>query len=164
MEFQSTQKLEGSVLHLSFSGTIDEDTNFPEVDLSGVASVQLDLNGIKSINSVGIREWLDWIRPVAEKAPIVLENCPKSMVFQFNMVDGFLPPQSSVKSFFVPFFCESCDKEQNLLFNVGHEVAVDGGNLKISFDAKQASGCGEASCSLEMDVTEAKYFQFLKRG
>jgi hypothetical protein len=164
MEFQSTQKLEGNVLHLSFMGTIDEDTNFPEVDLNGVSSVQLDLNGIKSINSVGIREWLDWIRPVAEKTDIVLENCPKSMVFQFNMVDGFLPPRSSVKSFFVPFFCESCDKEQNLLFNVGREVRAEGGNVTIDFDAKQASGCAEGSCGLEMDVTEAKYFQFLKKA
>ncbi len=164
MEFKSAATKDGNSLQLKFSGSIDEDTTFPAVDLGGVNTVVIDLNDIKAINSVGIRGWLDWIRPVAEKAQIQLVNCPKAMVFQFNMVNGFLPPGTVVKSFYVPFFCEKCDKESNVLFRVGQEVVVNGTDLKINVDAKSASGCTDADCELEMDVTEAKYFQFLKRA
>lgn len=164
MDFKSTTAKEGEMLLLKFAGSIDEDADFPSVDFSGVSTVRVDLNDVKAINSVGIRGWLDWIRPVSEKAKIELINCPKAMVFQFNMVNGFLPPGTNVLSFYVPFFCEKCDKEANILFTVGKEVIVNGTTLKIDAGDKVKNACTEASCELEMDVTEAKYFQFLKRA
>lgn len=166
-EFKSTEKQEGEKLLLAFEGTIDEDVSFPPVDGSKYKKIVIDLKSVKSINSVGIREWLNWFRPLAEKCEITLERCPKAMVFQFNMVDGFLPARTSVSSFYVPFFCEKCDKEENILFAVGKEVKVAGGEVKMDFDAKKADGvCAEnagPACEIEMDVTESKYFQFLKK-
>jgi ABC-type transporter Mla MlaB component len=164
MEFKSTAQQDGSTLRLKFSGSIDEDTQFPVVNPGASSTVEIDLNEIKAINSVGIRGWLDWIRPVAEKSQIRLVNCPKAMVFQFNMVNGFLPPGTVVQSFYVPFFCEKYDREENILFTVGKEVIVNGTELKIEVDARKAAGVTEPDCELEMDVTEAKYFQFLKRA
>lgn len=164
-EFKYSQKVEGTNLILAFEGTIDEDVVFPVVDVAGQSQVTIDLMGIKTINSVGIREWLNWIKPLSESSSIVLMNCPKAMVFQFNMVEGFLPARSTVASFYVPFYCEKCDREDNVLFKVGEDVTVaDGGELKISVDAKSRIGCAEAPCETEMDVTEAKYFQFLKKA
>ena len=164
MEFKSTVQNNGGVVQLKFSGTIDEDAQFPAVDLGGANQMEIDLNEIKSINSVGIRGWLDWIRPLAEKAAIRLINSPKAMVFQFNMVNGFLPPGTVVQSFYVPFYSETQDREENVLFTVGKDVLVNGGELKITFDPKtQIKGAG-ADDDFEMDVTEAKYFQFLKRA
>lgn len=164
MEFKSVGQQDGSTLRLKFSGSIDEDAQFPVVETGSANTVEIDLNEIKAINSVGIRGWLDWIRPVAEKSQIRLINCPKAMVFQFNMVNGFLPPGTVVHSFYVPFFCEKYDREENILFTVGKEVVVNGSALKIDVDANAAAGVTEADCQLEMDVTEAKYFQFLKRA
>ena len=164
MDFKSTAQLNGTVMQLKFSGAIDEDAQFPVVDLGAAKQVEIDLQDIKSINSVGIRGWLDWIRPVAEKATIRLINSPKAMVFQFNMVNGFLPTGTIVQSFYVPFYCEKCDKEENILFTVGKDVLVNGSDLKITFDPKTQAKCSDADCELEMDVTEAKYFQFLKRA
>lgn len=162
-EFKSSEKIDGENLLLSFEGTIDEDVQFPGVNAAGHKKVIIDLKGVRSINSVGIREWLNWIRPVADAAEIVLMRCPKALVFQFNMVEGFLPPRATVSSFYVPFFCESCDKEENVLFTVGKEVQVEGGNVKIAFDVKSANICSGQGCEPEMDVTESKYFQFLKK-
>ncbi len=158
-EFKSTASENGSNLRLAFEGTIDEDVEFPAVEAGKYQQVTLDLANVKAINSVGIREWLNWIRPLAEKSDFVLENCPKAMVFQFNMVEGFLPPRSKVASFFVPFYSESEDKEANVLFTVGKEVTANGGAVAINYDPKAAG----FSDDMEMDVTEAKYFQFLKR-
>jgi hypothetical protein len=166
-EFKAHETPEGDKLRLAFEGTIDEDVVFPPVDASKFKTIVLDLKNVKSINSVGIREWLNWIRPLAEKSDFVLENCPKAVVFQFNMVEGFLPPRSTVSSFYVPFYCEKCDKEDSVLFNVGKEIKAAGGKVEIAFDVKTAAICEDkanaANCEMEMDVTEAKYFQFLKR-
>ena len=164
-EFKFQEKPEGDTLRMMFEGTIDEDVVFPPVDAGRFKKIVLDLKSIKAINSVGIREWLNWIRPLAEKADFVLENCPKAMVFQFNMVEGFLPPKSTVASFFVPFYCEKCDKEDSILFNVGKEVKANAGQLTFAFDKTTIcqDKANAASCEMEMDVTEAKYFQFLKR-
>lgn len=161
-EFKSTATENGANLTLAFTGTIDEDVEFPAIEAGKYQTITLDLKGVKAINSVGIREWLNWIRPLAEKSKFVLENCPKAMVFQFNMVEGFLPPQSTVASFFVPFYSESADQEENVLFRVGQEVTASGGAIKINYDAKAANLGGVDD--MEMDVTEGKYFQFLKRA
>ncbi len=161
-EFKSTAKADGANLTLALIGTIDEDVEFPVVEGGKFQTITLDLKGVKAINSVGIREWLNWIRPLAETAQFILENCPKAMVFQFNMVEGFLPPQSRVASFYVPFYSESADQEENVLFKVGQEVTAIGGNIAINYDPKAANLGGVDD--MEMDVTEGKYFQFLRRA
>ncbi|MES2857314.1 MAG: hypothetical protein V4692_15700 [Bdellovibrionota bacterium] len=163
--FTSSAQSSGDTLRLTLAGTIDEDVTFPKVEDGPQTKIVIDLKDIKTINSVGIREWLNWIKPLTEKFEIVLENCPKAMVFQFNMVEGFLPPKAKVTSFFVPFYCESCDREDNVLFTVGKEVSGSNGQVKIDFDLPKANLCGKGEpCEVEMDVTEAKYFQFLKRA
>lgn len=161
-EFKSTATAIGTSLTLAFQGTIDEDVEFPVVAAGVHPTITLDLKGVKAINSVGIREWLNWIRPLAESSKFILENCPKAMVFQFNMVEGFLPPKSSVSSFYVPFYSESADQEENVLFRIGHEVIATGGAIAINYDPKAANLGGVDD--MEMDVTEGKYFQFLKRA
>jgi hypothetical protein len=164
-EFKSSEKTEGQNLVLTFEGTIDEDMQFPAIVLKGQEKIVIDLHSVKAINSVGIREWLNWIRPLAEQLPIELIRCPKAIVFQFNMVEGFLPKQAKVSSFYVPFYCEKCDREDNVLFNVGTEVTVSAGVVAIEFDKKAANLCKSTAgeCEAEMDVTESKYFQFLKK-
>ena len=161
---KTEQKNENGSLVLSLTGAIDEDTEFAAVDTSSASAIIVDLNGVKSINSVGIREWLNWIRPLAEQKPLTLRNCPKSIVFQLNMVEGFLPKGGKVASFYVPYYCEKCDKESNILFNLGKEVSVDAGQVKVNFAISgSATGCAETPCQMEMDAAEAKYFQFLKK-
>jgi len=162
-EFKASEKIDGENLLLAFEGTIDEDVQFPAVAASKYKKVCIDLKEVRAINSVGIREWLNWIRPIAESSEIILMRCPKALVFQFNMVEGFLPNRASVSSFYVPFFCEKCDREENVLFSVGKEVALVGGAPKVTFDLASAGLCKEAECAMEMDVTESKYFQFLKK-
>lgn len=162
-EFKHTVKQSGDTLHLAFEGAIDEDTEFPSLNLTLAKKVVIDLNGIRTINSVGIREWLAWIRPVAQVAEITVERCPKAMVLQFNMVDGFLPPKTKVTSFYVPYFCEKCDYEGSHLLTVGKDIVNQPGGVKVNFDAKGAAKCADGACEIEMDVSEAKYFQFLKR-
>jgi hypothetical protein len=163
IDFSFTLKTEGDVHYFKFEGAIDEDAKFPVIG-SAVKKVVVDLSGIRTINSVGIREWLHWIRPAAEGRDIILEQCPKSIVFQFNMVEGFLPPNVRVTTFFVPYFCEACEREENILFTAGKEAKFENGQVQLRYEAPKSPACTLPNCKIEMDVTESKYFQFLKRG
>jgi ABC-type transporter Mla MlaB component len=162
-DLRHNQEMNGTTTILHLAGVIDEDVVFPVMSaLPG--DLNVDLANVSSINSVGIREWLNWIRPLAEKSKVTLQNCPKSLVLQMNMVEGFLPKNGQVVSFYVPYYCETCDREHNVLFEMGKHVVVQGGNYKINFDVKTAGLCTSAECDIEMDASESKYFQFLKRA
>jgi hypothetical protein len=146
---------EGSKLKVSIGGTIDEDVDFTLYPLAGASEIELHLQEIKSINSCGIREWIKWIGG-ASGASVDYMECPKIIVDQVNMVQGFLPTKGRVSSFYVPFYNEDSGSEKNVLFKMGSEYDASGG-LKIP-QIKDESGN-----PMEMDVVEAKYFKFLKK-
>jgi len=162
-DFKFSEKIEGENLIWTFEGVIDEEAKLPGLPSQPVKSVYLQLQAVKSINSVGIREWLNWIKPMAERFRIVLVNAPKALVLQMNMVEGFVPKGALVHSFYVPYFCESCDREENVLFTVGQEITAAAGSYIVKFDPKVAGLCEKGDCQMEMDASESKYFQFLKR-
>lgn len=151
MQFKSTEKTQGDTLYLSFEGSIDEDVVFPKVNLSLVKKAVIDLGAIRAINSGGVRKWLEWIRPLAQAADVLLERCPKSMVLQFNMVEGFLPPKVRVKSFYLPYFCRKCDYEVSHLVTSGKELIGSGAVINVQLNAKGSAPCKDANCALEPD-------------
>lgn len=143
-------------LTLSFHGQIDEDASFEGLTLDGAQQIELDLNGVESINSCGIREWIKWIRSAPAGSKISYQRCPKVIVDQINMVAGFLPENAKVASFYVPYFNEDSGSEKMVLFSEGKEY--QSGNVMPPQEVKD-DDTGEA---MEMDVIEAKYFKFLK--
>lgn len=142
-------------LALDFVGSIDEDTDFSKYNLSGAKQISLNLDGIKAINSCGIREWIKWLG-TASSAKVILDKCPKVIVDQINMVDGFLPANAKVESFYVPYFHEDSGSEKNVLFKSGQEFAD--GQVKPPAEVKDPSGN-----VLEIDVMESKYFKFITK-
>lgn len=148
------QEVQGSELHLKFIGNIDESVAFPEFD-QAFSKIHFDLEKVGAINSVGIKNWLMWLERLKGNA-FHFSNCPVSFMMQLNMVDGFVPKASEIHSFFVPFYCETCDKEfRNLMKS--SDVLFDGSQL--SFPGGEPS-C-DKGCELELDVNENKYFRFL---
>lgn len=83
---------------ITIAGIIDEDVDFNEFSLNGINQMEFDLNSVKRINSCGIREWIKWLESNL-KAKMTYVNCPKIIVDQINMVDGFLPKNGKVLSF-----------------------------------------------------------------
>lgn len=142
-------------LTVQMAGTIDEDVDFSQFSLSGNAQIDVELSGLKSINSCGIREWIKWMG-TAGSAKISFSNCPKVIVDQINMVDGFLPANAKVSSFFVPYYNDDSGAEKNVLFRYGTEF-TDG-----SVTPPEAVKDDEGN-EMEMDVIESKYFKFIKK-
>lgn len=142
-------------LTVHVSGTIDEDIDFSQFSIEGQPEVEVELGGLKSINSCGIREWIKWIGS-AGSARISYVNCPKVIVDQINMVDGFLPATGKVLSFYVPYYNDDSGDEKNVLFRYGTEYTES--NVTPPTSVKDSSGN-----EMEMDVIESKYFKFIKK-
>lgn len=160
--FRSTESVVGGKVILTFEGPIDEEASLPEVR-KDLKELTIDLQFVKSINSYGIREWLNWIRPLAERAKIEFINCPKGIVLQFNTVEGFLPLGATVSSFYVPYFCETCDRDRSVLFTLGKEVKKGPSGWAKDYNIQGDGDCETNPCAMEIDVTESKYFGFLKK-
>jgi hypothetical protein len=146
----------GKAAKVHVTGVIDEDVDFGAHALSGVSTVEMKLGGIKGINSCGIREWIKWVG-TAGNATISYFECPKIIVDQINMVQGFLPHAGKVLSFYVPYYSEEAGTEKSVLFTYGKEFTEEG----VSAPPNVLDEEGNA---MEMDVVEAKYFKFLKKS
>lgn len=146
---------QGNDLKVTVKGTIDEDVDFAPHSLSGATSIDFNLGELKSINSCGIRDWIKWMG-TAGSAQIRYHECPKIIVDQINMVQGFLPATGKVMSFYVPFYSDETGSEKNVLFTYSKEYG-DQGVTNVP-EIKDDSGN-----AMEMDVVEAKYFKFLKK-
>lgn len=161
--FKFQQSTSGQELTLELSGRIEEGARFPVVEDPSVKKIVFDLKGLEYINSLGIRDWVSWIEPLSEKYQLSMRNCPKRLVHQFNMVNGFLPKGTQVTSLFVPYFCEKCDFEESFLYHVGKEIKLEAGIVTLKVDMSKFKDCKDSDCGLELDGSESKYFQFLKQ-
>ncbi len=140
---------------VKMAGTIDEDADFTPLSLQGSPSIEVELEGLKGINSCGIREWIKWLGG-APAASITLKNCPKVIVDQINMVEGFLPTNGKVQSFYVPYYNDDTGSEKNVLFTYGNEFSEGQVNAPASVKDEEGN-------EMEMDVIESKYFKFIKK-
>lgn len=140
---------------VKIAGIIDEDVDFSQFSLAGSQAIDLELSGLKSINSCGIREWIKWMG-TASGSKVSFSHCPKVIVDQINMVDGFLPANGSVASFYVPYYNDDSGSEKNVLFQYGTEFTE--GSVTPPASVKDEDGN-----DMEMDVIESKYFKFLKK-
>lgn len=149
-------KNENNKAVVSIAGVIDEDMNFSSYSLGPYKEIEINLKNVKSINSCGIREWIKWLG-TSKQATIHFLECPKIIIDQVNMVQGFLPENGRIISFYVPYFSDELDLEKNILYSYGKEFTEEGVlNLEKITD--------ENGNELEIDVVESKYFRFLKKG
>jgi hypothetical protein len=153
-KFNFDFKVNGTEGILNLSGVIDEDVDFSQYKISPVSQLSVFWREVRSINSCGIREWIKWLAANPVQAIYYFE-CPKIIVDQINMVQGFLPKQGKVRSFFVPYFEEDSGEEKEVLFSYGKEF--DDSGIKPPQEVLSSQGR-----RMEMDVVEAKYFRFLR--
>jgi hypothetical protein len=142
-----------SKFYIQVVGSLDEDSNFSQIDLSFASEIFFDFKNITGIQSCGVREWLKLIKNI-KNIPIYFNNCPKIIIDQINMVDGFLPKNAHVASFYVPYYSEATEEETHLLYEV---KANQNQCLKLK-EVHDSLGN-----PMELGVLEQRYFQFLKR-
>ena len=106
---------------VSLAGELTENSNLGTLleKLGGPAV--FDLSGINRINSPGVREWINFVN--ALRIPFSLERCSVAFVNQLNMISNFRG-QGEVRSVFAPYYCSSCNREENRLIDKGPNAAA----------------------------------------
>lgn len=145
----------GDQLLVQITGSIDEEVNLNPDLLRGANTIIFDFADVNSINSCGIREWIKWLMPFAQ-VQVIYRNCPKIIVDQINMVDGFLPNTAMVESFYVPYYSDDSGEEKHVLFSYGKQF--DDNGLRYPDNIVDSKGQ-----PMEVDVIESKYFRFLQK-
>ncbi|MCB0350325.1 MAG: hypothetical protein KDD38_04020 [Bdellovibrionales bacterium] len=149
---------------VQFSGTVDENAKFNDINLKQNTQLIIDMKNVNLLNSLGLRNWILWVKTLKQyTGGIFLRNCPNVVVHQMNVLDGFLPLHATVESILIPFLCDSCGHEFDYLATRGkdYKEAFDGQSEAVLMPLEQTcTKCGKIA---EADIIPAKHFQFLKR-
>lgn len=159
MEVQTTHRSDSTILVLS--GSLDEKSQFPAITVAFAKTIILDLGEIKTVNSLGIQRWVNWLGTIPFDHQLRLINCAPSIVLQFNMIDSFLTGNSQVLSVMVPFFCNIHEEEFTVKFTIGNDLVIENGRVEV---VKNVTVCPQNDgCQVEHDILPEKYFRFLTR-
>jgi hypothetical protein len=141
---------------LVLSGSIDETARL--VDLVAQARggrLVLDLAGVTFINSLGVRDWIRMQLAAAEaQLAVELRRVSEPIVHQLNMIIA-TRGTAAVTSFFAPYACDACGREESLLIDaVAHADAL--GKLQ-----PPPMTCPECGAQMAFNDFPERYFSFL---
>lgn len=138
------------------SGCIDESLSIFLDLFSEETNIIINLDEVTAINSTGIREWVK-LMTLLKTTNIHLINCPKLFIDQVNMIKDFLPANSSIESFYVPYFSEKNNTEKEILF----ERNIHFTEKFVNFNSTIT---GNDGISYELDIIANRYFKFINHG
>lgn len=145
-----------NIVKIAIAGNIDENANFSEFDMTGKSLIEIDLNKVHSINSLGARTWIKWLGTLSNYK-VQFINCPKILIDQINMVSSMLPTNAKVISFYVPYINEDSGEEKYILFRHGHEFENEKVNLPSNIKDSNSQ-------PMEIDVLTTRFFKFLSKN
>lgn len=140
----------GTVMEIA--GSIDGQTPLPDLGLVA-GTLTIDLFELRFINSLGIRDWIIWIRNVRAEKGIVLTRCSPPFVRQLGILHAFVPDGVKVGSICLPYFCAECEREEHKLI----QVNLDLGTLPDYIPCVLCNG------DMEMDVVKNTYLKFWEK-
>lgn len=152
--FRIESRHEPDCLHLSLWGVIDEYADLLELARTESAEIQIDLSGVRRINSYGVKAWVDAVRRIPRTTRLVFVKCPPPVIDQCNMVIGFLG-HGAISSFFAPMVCEDCDEQLDQLYTI-EDCRALGGKLPIT-------PCPSCHQDMEVDDLEEQYLFFMRQ-
>lgn len=158
-----TAKIEqndGDSFFIVLSGSInEEDSDFWEMQLPPAKTFSLDLSGVRAINSLGIREFINWTKKLEPYESINFHRCPKVFIDQVNLIPNLIPERTKIKSFLVPYFDPSTEEEKSVSFVEGVTYSVVDGQAKIQFPKVFS----KENQPMEIDIIPERYFRFLAK-
>ena len=100
----------------------------PPIKMDHLKDLIVDFEGVEYINSIGISHWIAWatdIKHSFRSARLVLRNCTVGITKQLTAVEGFMPLNSRVLSFEVPFYCHDCGQNRVTMYKEGDTYKFD---------------------------------------
>jgi hypothetical protein len=136
------------------TGVIDEHARLLE-QVQLAPRLVLDLGGVTFINSLGVRDWIRLLaRAIEARVHLELVRVSEPLVQQLNMIIA-TRAGVVVRSFFAPFACDRCGREDSVCLEVEpHRAALR---------AQRAPAIACPDCGAEMAFNDfpERYFSFL---
>ena len=138
---------------IALSGHLNEAADLtPLTQLPG--PLVIDLSGLDRINSLGVRDWMRFIR-ICETAGVALtfERCSPTIVQQISMITNFMGTTSRISSVEVPYLCSACGTEHLQLLEL-----VPGAELQVTIT------CPKCRAPMELDDLVETYAEIMRRA
>ena len=147
------EEVEGGT-KVALAGEIDEHADFGPLRAELRGDVELDLGGIRRINSCGVREWVNFVRDVPHASSLTFRACSTAFVTQLNMIFNFRGP-ATIRSFYAPYVCDACGREEEQLIDVPSQAGAAGRPSLPTF------ACPDCGATMEFDDLPERYLSFL---
>jgi len=144
---------------LRISGALDETATLPElVERAQAGRLVLDLAGVTFINSLGVRDWIR-LQQAAQDRHVELElrRVAEPIVHQLNMIIA-TRGRAQVTSFFAPYACDRCGREDSLLLDVPTH------RDRLAQLDPPPQTCSECGAPMAFNDFPERYFSFLANG
>lgn len=144
---------------VTLSGVINEDAEIPLKDvaqnLEGATTICFNFKEVKSVNSLGVRAWVTFLRGVeaVQGRQVFFYECIPDIIMQINMIPSFLG-RASIASFYVNYVSPATNKT--------HRVLIDTRELQPQ-TIPPAPNCPDTGTPMETEELEEEYFAFLMR-
>ena len=141
---------------LMIGGAIDEAAGLLELlQRARDGRLALDLAGVTFINSLGVRDWIR-MQAAAQEAGLAVElrRVAEPIVHQLNMIIA-TRGASRVSSFFAPYACDACGREESLLIDAQTNAA---GLARLE---PPVMTCPECKAAMAFNDFPERYFSFL---
>ena len=137
----------GSDVEIVLTGFISERAEMDPARVTGRGRCIIDAGGILSINSFGVRTWVNFLDSICRTfTEVCIRRLPPVLVCQASMIPNFLGC-ARVESFFTPWCCREC----------GHETL----KLQAFADHIPETGfCPECAGETEFDDIRDSYLAF----
>ena len=137
---------------MEVSGWLDGHATLPDLGfVSG--TLIINLFELSFINSLGIRDWVNWIKTVRAEKGITLIRCSPPFVRQISILQNFIPEGVTVESICVPYFCDQCEREERQLINIGTGIETLPAEIP----------CVICKGEMSIDVVKNTYFKFWEK-
>lgn len=116
------------------------------------ATIHFDMAGVSNVNSIGIREWLTFVRSIELKHELIFRECPDSFMGFALMVPGVIG-KGRVESFVCHYRCRTC-RVTSQARRLGADVRRDG---------LGTAACGNCGNEMESQISDGDDLQAMLR-
>ena len=146
---------------IRFGKRLDESDRFPSLKVRLSQQVIFDCENLVMVSSAAIQNWILWMRSLDPRTQFVFKNCHRKVIEMINAVHGFWPKEAKVESFYLPFTCDKCEHEEEVLLVRGRDFIESMDGKPARFLATKTLNCGKCRETMEVAVLEDMYLQFL---
>jgi CheY-like chemotaxis protein len=158
--FHSTMELiNEKYFKASFLGTLVENSELPSIpEKAREATLFLDCDHLRGINSVGIRSWMLWFKALESQGfkSFEFDKLRPPLLQQASLVQGFIPKVSVVNSFYLYYWCEEIDEEKEFLISFGKHY----GTTQMKLPKLMTEKRGQREVHFELDPSVVKFLKF----